>query len=209
MRRALLVCGVVSSLVYVTADVLGTLRWEGYSYVDQTISELAAADAPSRPVVMPLFLAYDALLLAFAAGVAGSRVRAARVTAAMLAAVALIGVAVYFFPIHTRGAAWSLNETMHSILTAVTVILLVLSMGFGALAAGPQFRNYSIATLVVTLLAGAWGGWIGRSLADNGPTPWVGIVERVSVFSYLLWVAVLAIALLPRRRQPDVLRAAA
>ena len=94
MRRALLVCGVVSSLVYVTADVLGTLRWEGYSYVDQTISELAAADAPSRPVVMPLFLAYDALLLAFAAGVAGSRVRAARVTAAMLAAVALIGIFV-------------------------------------------------------------------------------------------------------------------
>ena len=126
----------------------------------------------------------------------------------MLAAVALIGVAAYLFPIHTRGAAWSINETMHSILTAGTVIFIVLSMGCAS-AAGPQFRNYSIATLVVTLLAGAWGGWIGRSLADNGPTPWVGIVERVSVFSYLLWVAVLAIALLSRLRQPDVLLAAA
>ena len=154
------------------------------------------------------FLAYDALLLAFAAGVAGLPVRAVRVTAAMLAAVALIGVAAYFFPIHTRGAAWSINETMHSILTAATVIFIALSMGFGASAAGARFRSYSIATLVVTLLAGAWGGWIGRSLADNGPTPWVGIVERASVFSYLLWVAVLAIALLPRRRAGNALRTA-
>lgn len=98
---------------------------------------------------------------------------------------------------------------MHSILTAVTVIFIVLSMGFGASAAGPQFRNYSIATLVVTLLAGARGGWIGRNLADSGPTPWVGIVERGSVFSYLLWVAVLAIALQPRRRAANALRTAA
>ena len=43
---------------------------------------------------------------------------------------------------------------------------------------------------------------------DNGPTPWVGMVERVSVFSYLLWVAVLAIALLPRRRAENALRTA-
>ena len=67
MRRVLLACGVLSSIVYLAADVLGALRWEGYSYVDQTISELAALDAPSRPLVMPLFVTYNLLLFAFAA----------------------------------------------------------------------------------------------------------------------------------------------
>ena len=33
-------------------------------------------------------------------------------------------------------------------------------------------------------------------VADNEPTPWVGITERIAVFGSMLWIAVLAIALL-------------
>ena len=48
MRRALLLCGVLSPLLYAAADVLAGLRWDGYSFRDQTISELGAIGAPSR-----------------------------------------------------------------------------------------------------------------------------------------------------------------
>jgi hypothetical protein len=65
MRKALLLCGVVSSIVYLSADAIGSLRWAGYSYLDQTISELAALESPSRPLVMGLFIVYDILLIAF------------------------------------------------------------------------------------------------------------------------------------------------
>ena len=34
VRKILLGCGVVSSVLYAVTDVLGTLRYEGYSYVD-------------------------------------------------------------------------------------------------------------------------------------------------------------------------------
>jgi len=196
MRRALLVCGVLSTMTYLAADVLGSLQWEGYSYVDQTISELAAIDAPSRPVVMPLFVAYGILLFACAAGVAMSgRAKPLRGAAAMLATIGALGVAGYFFPIHTRAAAWTINETMHSVLTGLTVVAILIGMGYTAML-GPRFRIYSFVTIALTFGAGALGGWIGRGLASDQPTPWVGIVERVSVFSYLLWVAVLSIALL-------------
>jgi hypothetical protein len=33
-------------------------------------------------------------------------------------------------------------------------------------------------------------------MAANLPTPWIGIAERIDLGGYLLWVAVLAIALL-------------
>ena len=36
----LLSCGIAAPLMYVLSDVLIALRWEGYSYRDQTISEL-------------------------------------------------------------------------------------------------------------------------------------------------------------------------
>lgn len=198
VRRLLLVCGVVSSLLYVTADVLGARHWDGYSYIDQTISELNAIDAPSRPVVGVLFLIYGLLLIPFSLGfiaTAGHH-RHLRIAAIAFAGVPVIGFLSSFFPIHVRGGGWTVNETMHSILTGMTVVMFVTSMVFAAHAAGRKFFIYSIATIAITLLFGAIAGWIGRHLADGAPTPWVGVTERISVLAYLAWVATLAVVLI-------------
>lgn len=42
MKRALLLCGVISPLLYAVADALAGVVWEDYSFCDQTISELGA-----------------------------------------------------------------------------------------------------------------------------------------------------------------------
>ena len=41
-RRVLLASGIVAPLLYALADALAGTRWEGYSFRDQTISELGA-----------------------------------------------------------------------------------------------------------------------------------------------------------------------
>lgn len=69
MRRALLACGVLSPLVYAGADLAAGLRWEGYSFRDQTISELGAIGAPSRPLFSVLLIVVYVLLTAFGVGV--------------------------------------------------------------------------------------------------------------------------------------------
>lgn len=48
VRKALLVCGILSSLLYVAIDIYGALQFEGYSYASQAISELTAIGAPTR-----------------------------------------------------------------------------------------------------------------------------------------------------------------
>src|SRR5437762_1756219 len=78
-RQVLLACGIFSSLLYVAADVLGGLRYEGYSFISQAISELGAIQAPSKPFVDRLFTVYNLLALLFGIGVlraAGGRNRA-------------------------------------------------------------------------------------------------------------------------------------
>ena len=90
----LLICGVVSSVWYVVTDVIGTLRYPGYSYPNQWFSELTAQGAPTRPLMIALNeIPYNLLVLAFAAGVWESvgRTRAGRITAAGLA-----GFAAYY-----------------------------------------------------------------------------------------------------------------
>jgi hypothetical protein len=194
-RRAFLICGILSSLVYLGYDV-AALRYQGYSYTSQTISELTAIGAPSRSLVVVLGMTYDALLIAFGVGVwqSAARKRALRIVGILLVAVGLIGFA--WPPMHMRGAGFTLTDTMHIVFAGVTSLLIVLAVGFGAAAFGTRFRVYSIASILTMLVFGTWAGSQGARIAANLPTPWVGVIERVDLGAYLLWVVVLAVTLL-------------
>jgi hypothetical protein len=70
VRKILLICGIVSSVWYVVTDVIGTLRYPGYSYADQWFSELTAQGAPTRDFMVALNgIPYTLLVSAFAEGV--------------------------------------------------------------------------------------------------------------------------------------------
>lgn len=197
-RKFLLGCGILSSVVYLGADILGSLNWPGYSVANQTVSELAAIGSPSRELVMWLFTAYNVLLIAFASGAALSAADNSDVhrAANAIGMIGWLGIVAAFFPIHMRGYAWTINETMHSVLTAVTVLFIISAIVFGGRTADVRFRAYSITTIALTLGFGAWSGWIGRGLVSDLETPWIGVAERVCIYSYLAWIAVFAVILL-------------
>ena len=204
-RRILLGCGVASTAVYLSMDVLGAVAWDGYSYIDQTVSELSAIGAPSRRIAAPLGMLYNILLIPFAAAVAASpgKHSVLRLAGTALAGIGLLGIVSAFFPIQMRGAGeWTINETVHVAMTAITVVLIVAAMAFGAAALGEGFLLYSFGSIAVMLLTGAIAGMNGSNLAANLPTPWMGVMERISIFTYLAWVAVLAIVLMRRTSQP-------
>jgi hypothetical protein len=46
----LLASGIAAPMLAAVADVITGLRWEGYSFLHQTISELRAIGAPSKPL---------------------------------------------------------------------------------------------------------------------------------------------------------------
>ena len=150
VRRVLIVCGILSSLIYIATDVLGGLQFEGYSFTSQAISELMAIGAPSEPLVDPLFLMYDLLVLAFGVGVlreCGARDRALRITGALLAGYAAIGfTGPTLFEMYPRGAGPN-SDLPHIVTTAVLALLTLLAVGFGTVALGRRFRVFSLGTL--------------------------------------------------------------
>lgn len=197
-RKTLLVCGIVASPLYVIATVLGAMRWAGYSATSQTVSELFAIDAPSKSLVDPLFVIYSILWIAFGVGVwqsAGST-RALRIAAVGLVGKEAEGLMVQlFFPMHQRGVATTANDPLHGVLTYVGVAFFLTAIGFAATAFGRRFRFYSIATLLVCIAFGTLTGLDVPRMVGNQPTPWMGLFERINIFSYLLWAAVLAMML--------------
>ena len=100
LRKTLLACGFLSSLLYVVATILGALKWPAYSAVSQSVSELMAIEAPSRPIVTGVLTLYAPLLVAFAGGLwltAGAR-KPLRVLAVVAAAYGLLNVVGGSFP---------------------------------------------------------------------------------------------------------------
>jgi hypothetical membrane protein len=208
VRQGLLACGVLSSLLYLATDVLGGLRYPGYSFTSQAISELMAVGAPSEAFVDPLFLVDGVLVVAFGVGVlreGAGRGRSLRIAGALLIGYAAIGFSgPTLFEMHPRGSDSLSSDTPHIIVTGALVLLLLLAIGVGAFALGRRFRAYSFATLGTVILLGALSAPFGARLAAGQPTPGFGIVERVLVYSSMLWIAVLGITLL--RRPPAARR---
>ena len=205
LRRALLLCGVLSSLLYLATDVIGGLSYDGYSFVSQAVSELMAIGAPSEHLVDPLFIAYGLLVAVFGIGVMREGIRsgrALRVTGAVLIGYAILGLTgPTLFEMHQRGTSSLPGDRAHIALTAVLVLLVLAAIAVAASALGKRFRAYSIATLSAMVLAGVTSGAYGARLAAGEPTPGFGVVERIAIYASLLWVAALAVTL--RRRAVD------
>jgi hypothetical protein len=201
LRKALLVCGVLSSLLYGTMMI--AIRFEGYSPISQTVSELSAIGAPTRPLWMLLGPVYELLVVAFGVGVwvSARGKHALRVVGGLFVAFGVLGgLAWPFAPMHQRevlaAGGGTLSDTLHIILGAVTVLFMLVAIGFGATALGKRFRLYSIATILILLVFGALTGLDGPRIGANLPTPWVGLWERINIYGFLLWVVVLAIVLM-------------
>lgn len=204
-RKLLLICGILSSLLYAGMTAFVAMQWEGYSSASQPISELSAIGAPTRRLWMLLGIPYTLLVLAFGWGVwkSAGRSRALRIAGGLILAFGALGLAWPFAPMHLRetlaAGGGTVSDTLHLVLSGVTVGLMLLAIGFVAAAFGRGFRIYSIVTFVILLVFGVLTGLDAPALEANRPTPWLGVWERISIGAFLLWVIVVAIALLPSR----------
>jgi Protein of unknown function (DUF998) len=199
-RKIFLACGVLSSLLYAGANVVTAMLYEGYRPVSQTVSELSAIGAPTRPLWVSLMILYSLLVVAFGWGVLKSACenRPLRIVGVLLIADAVIGF--FWPPMHQRevlaAGGGTLTDTMHIVFTIVWALFVMLIIGFGASAFGKRFQLYSVATLVILVLFGVLTGIDGPKIQANLPTPWIGVRERINIGVYMLWVVVLAIMLL-------------
>lgn len=209
LRRIQIACGIFASLLYVGADLLAGTLWEGYSFVDQAISELSGIGAPTRPLIMSTGLAYCVLMIAFGLGIWSLRRNVAlRVTGALLVGIGVLGFVWTPFPMNPRGSEATFTDLMHSILAGVNVILFLLAIGFGALASKGRFRLYSIATLLGLIAVGAVSFFMaGGQVSTTGvisPPPAFGLIERIDAYGCVVWTAVLAFVLLQEEREASL-----
>lgn len=197
LYQRLLACGLLSTLVYALNDLLAGLQYPGYDFAGQTISELSAIGAPTRPLLLWLGLGYTLLAIGFSVAVvatAGDDPRLRRL-GALLAVYGSLGLLWPFAPMNPRGAEFAPTDAVHIGLAAASVLLFVLTLLAGARAFGARFRAYTLITLAVSLGFGLATALQAPRVAAGLPTPWIGVTERINIYSYMVWLAVLSVML--------------
>lgn len=205
LRKALLFCGIASSLWYVGMNILVPVQFPGYSSASQVISELSAVDAPSRTLWVLLSVPYTLLVTAFGWGVwqSAGPDRRLQIAGILLAVYGALGILWPWAPMHLRkvlaaGGA-TVSDTLHIVLGVVTEILYIVALGYAAAALGKRFRVYSIITVAVLLVFGTLTFMDAPGIAANRPTPYIGIWERINIGVFLFWIIVLTIVLWQRK----------
>jgi hypothetical membrane protein len=203
-RKYLLVCGLLAPVVYTGAVILGGLLRPGYSHSAHAISELIAAGAPNKDVLNPLFTLYDLLLSAFGAGLLLTVMaspeqhgkRSGTWGALALVVAGILGVLMnLFFPQDPGGPPVTVTGTVHVVLAGVLslgTMLAILCTGLW-LRQVPGLRAYWIYSLISLAVVFVSGGLGAAAIATSSPS--LGLVERVTIGAFILWVFVIALKL--------------
>ena len=177
--------GVVGFLSYTAAVVFAPLAYPGYNWMAQAVSDLSAANAPSLALWNQLSAFYNVCEVVCAIvvciGIQGQKTRLLRSGIYLFTIMEWISAVGYrMFPLSDSGYAGAFQDVMHMAVTALVVLLSIVSLTVIIVAGAKSrsCRSYGVCAGVALgmMLAGA----LGMKLV---PAEYFGVVERFSVFA--------------------------
>jgi hypothetical protein len=197
LQMILLSCGILVALLYLGTDWLAGRLLKGYSFLAQSMSELSAAGSPTRSLVVSLTLPAYVFLIAFGVGVwvTAGQAFLPRVVAGLIIVNTITGlIATTFFP--TRFGERPVFRSTGVIIMFISVLSSVLAMIVGAAAFNGWFRILSIAIPLAFVLLAVMRFATATPSSGGQAVSSIGAQERTMAYSFLLWVAALAVYLL-------------
>lgn len=195
--------GIVSFLSYAAAVVFAPLAYPGYDWMAQAVSDLSAANAPSLALWNRLSAPYNVCEVVCATIVCigcqkqkSKRLRAGIYLFAIMEWISAIGYRM--FPLSESGYAGEFQDVMHMAVTALVVLLSIVSLILIIIAGAgdTSIRSYAVCAGIALgmMLVGA----LGMKIV---PVRYFGIVERFSVFAATGFNAALGIHLYCSREE--------
>ena len=195
IERFLPLFGIAGAVFYFSHVIFGTMLYTDYDSMSQAISDLTAANSPSRKIAFPFSLLYGIFtvvfssyfflffkqkinkLITFGAGIF-----------CIMTIVSFFGYT--FFPLSEAGYAGTFQDIMHIIITAIVVVFTIISLmlfiiGFFRTKDIKYLGTISLCTFLL-LLAGAM---LINILPDN----YFGIAQRINAFSCVIYTGILSI----------------
>ena len=189
MKKTLLqrlgLLGVVSFLSYTAAVVFAPLAYPGYNWMAQAVSDLSAANAPSLALWNQLSALYNVCevvcVTVVCIGIQGRKTKLLRSGIYLFAVMEWISAVGYrMFPLSDSGYAGAFQDVMHMAVTALVVLLSIVSLVIIIVAGAKNKSCRSYGVCAAVALAMMLVGAMGMKIV---PAEYFGVVERFSVFA--------------------------
>ena len=189
--------GVVSFLSYTAAVVFAPLAYPGYNWMAQAVSDLSAAIAPSLALWNQLSALYNVCevvcVTLVCIGIQRRKTKLLRSGIYLFAVMEWISAVGYrMFPLSNSGYAGAFQDVMHMAVTALVVLLSIVSLVIIIVAGAKSKSCRSYGVCAAVALAMMLVGAVGIKLV---PAAYFGVVERFSVFAATGFNAALGIHL--------------
>ena len=188
--------GIISLISYTAAVIFSPLAYPGYNWMAQAVSDLSAETAPSKQLWGQLAALYGkcgivsstCACIYLADSKAGSKIF--RVGVYLFTIMNWVsGVGYAMFPLNDAGKEIaSFQEVMHIVVTALVVLLSIVSLAVIIVAGCKRKAPAGIGVWAAAALVMMFIGAIGINAV---PAEYMGIAERFSVFSATGFSAVL------------------
>ena len=189
--------GIVSFLSYTAAVVFAPLAYPGYHWMAQAVSDLSAANAPSLALWNQLSALYNVCevvcITVVCIGIQGRKTKLLRSGIYLFAVMEWISAVGYrLFPLSNSGYAGAFQDVMHMAVTALVVLLSVVSLVIIIVAGAKSKSCRSYGVCAAVALAMMLVGAMGMKIV---PAAYFGVVERFSMFAATGFNAALGIHL--------------
>ena len=189
--------GVLGFLSFTAAVVFAPLAYPGYNWVTQAVSDLSAANAPSRMLwarlsTLSTVCGIVTVTLVFLF-IQGKTTRPIRIGVYLFVLMQWISAVGYgMFPLSDSGYAGTFTDIMHLYVVTIPVVLLSIASMVFLMVGGFRDKRYrSLAVWATVALLMMFIGAIGTPVLPQ----YFGIAERLSVFSAMGFIAVLGVYL--------------
>ncbi len=203
LRPVLLSTGIIAILFYVLHIIIGGLLWNGYSHLQQPISDLTSAGAPNRDMMLVFTNLYSGLVLIFAVSftVYERKKHDKLVLWGGVCFIVLhcISISYAFFPEDLPGTKETFQGFMHIAVTALIVpftILAPLLIGLG-FRKEKEWRAFGLFSILIGISIVIFGGMSAVFFVNK--LPYFGLVERINIGGLQLWTCCLSYKLITQK----------
>ncbi len=203
-KKLLYFGGIFAPIVFLLNDIIGSIITPGFSPIIDAVSELTQAGSENAYLLSSLFLIAAIMLIVFGIGIV-THYKYGYSKLLFFGGIFITILGIFsalsgtVFPMDPFNGDATFAGNMHIILTGLNIILIVLAIpmigiGFYREKQWKSFRLYSIITVLIMVIFGA-----STSVLMMNNIELLGLFERITIYSYQLWIFVLAILFIKQR----------
>ena len=183
MKKFLLYGGIIAPLIYLIHDILGTILTPNYNPIINTISDLTKSNA--NYILGSILLFISALFgICFGIGLIMNKYGLAGTFLIVISTFNIFTTTI--FPQDPIGAPFTFPGIMHLVLVGISTILLFPTL----LLIGYNIKNLKRFTLISVFIMFISGILTGIVIVNS--IPLLGLIERISIYTYQTWSVVIA-----------------